>query len=318
MQAHLIYNDSAGMKKEPTVEALQEALQQVGFHPVYKETNGEEDLDNILEAAEGVVVAAGGDGTVRAVATRLTGRDLPLVILPMGTANNVARSLGIDRDPLEIVAGLAEPRPLSFDIGYLQAPWGEDYFLEGAGFGFFADVLATYDPEKGKSVLRSMEAIGDTLLKGHAYPNTIRLDGEELAGEFLLVEMLNTTAVGPRLKFAPDASPCDRVLNAVCIQASDRQGFLNYLTSLIKEDLDKLEAVTVRQVKQLSFTWTGFPVHVDGEVRPHDWNERQEIEETELGPRPFLPRVESGQIKVQVLPAALTLWMPSLEEKEKE
>jgi diacylglycerol kinase family enzyme len=315
MQAHLIYNGRAG-NGGPTVDELQEALQQAGFYPIYQATENEEDLNSILQDVEGLVVAAGGDGTVRAVVTRLVQKDVPVAILPMGTANNIAKTLGIPLDPCRVIAELKNPQPFPFDIGHIHAPWGEDHFVEGAGFGFFADVLAAYDPEKGKSVWRGVSAVSDILLKGHAYANSLHLHDEEVAGEFLLVEVLNTTAVGPRLKFAHNASPGDGVLDLVCIRPSDREGFLHYLTSLIREDLEKLETVARYQIQRLSFAWRGFAFHVDGEVRPPDWYERREVEETELGPRHYLPHTDTGEIKIKVIPAAVTLWLPSSAGKD--
>ena len=318
MQAHLIYNSNAGNGDRSRVEELQAALEQVGFYPVYRATENEDDLDSILTDVEGLVVAAGGDGTVRAVVTRLVGKEVPVVILPMGTANNIAKTLDIPRDPLKVIAGLESPRPFPFDVGYVEAPWGTDYFVEGAGFGFFADVLAMYDPEKGKSVWRGIEALGDVLLKGHAYKNSLHLNGERVPGEFLLVEVLNTPAVGPRLKFAADASPGDGVLDLVCIRASDRKGFLTYLAGLVTEDLEKLETVAHYQIESLGFSWEGFALHIDGEVRPPDWDERRKVEETEWGPRHYLAQVETGEINIKVIPAAVTLWLPSSANKEDE
>lgn len=312
MQAHLIYNPNAG-GNGPNAEELQEALHQAGFHPIYRATDSEEEIGPILAEAKDLVVSAGGDGTVRGVITRLIGKEIPLAILPMGTANNIAKSLEIPLDPLQVIAGLENRRSLAFDVGYVQAPWGEDYFVEGAGFGLFADVLAAYGPEKGKSIWRGLEALGNTLLKGHVHASLLQVNGEELSGEFLLVEVLNTSAIGPRLKFAPDATPYDGWFNLVCIHASDRGSLMQYLTSLIAEDLHKLETVSVRQVQEMSFAWSGFPLHVDGEVRPLGWYERQESEETEFGLRPYLPNYEKGQIKVKTLPAAITLWLPPLE-----
>jgi diacylglycerol kinase family enzyme len=316
MQATLIYNENAGNRSNLSLEALQDGLGQAGYAPVYKATNHEDDLDAILERPEGLIVSAGGDGTARAVMMRLIGKDAPLAIVPMGTANNIAASLGISADPLAVVTGLAQPREFPFDIGQIHAPWGKDYFLEGAGFGFFADILATYDPEKGKSILRSMQAITNTLLRGHAYENCVRLAGKDECGEFLLVEVLNTTAVGPRLKFAPNASPGDGLLDLVCIRASDREGFLTYLASMVLEDLERLETVTVRPATELTFTWRGFPFHVDGEVRPPYFREQHLLEEAEFGARPYLPQAEAGPISINVLPGAVTLWLPSLKDEK--
>lgn len=312
MQAHLIYNTQAGSINGCTVEALQSALEQVGYAPVCSATESEAALDDILEDISGLVVVAGGDGSVRAVVTRLIGKkDVPLAILPMGTANNIARTLNIPLDPLAIIAGLKEPQPFPFDIGRVRAPWGYDYFIEGAGFGFFADILATYDPEQGKSVWRGLEALRDIYNQSNAYQNDLYLQGEELSGDFLLVEVLNTTAVGPRLQFAQGASPGDGLLDLVCIQNSDKESFFHYLTGIFKKNLDRLETVTRRQVKNVCFNWKGFAMHIDGEVRPYDWLARQERANMPPESRHLLPTA-SGEIEIDLIPGAITMWLPSM------
>lgn len=316
MQANLIFNDSAGLTlTKPTKEALMEALQLQGFSPVYHATEKEEDLDELLRDVEGMVVAAGGDGTLRAVITRLIGRaDAPIVLLPMGTANNVASALNINDDPLTIINKLSKKRPYAFDVGKVTAPWGVDHFLEGAGFGFFADILATYDPAKGKSVLRSVKAFTDIFTSGQSYQTSLICDGEEVEGNFLLVEALNTTAVGPRLKFAPDATPGDGLLNIVCIHESDRTGFMDYLRSLIAEDLHNLETVTVCKAREVRLEWDGFAVHIDAELRPPGVQEEENGNFALSGTRQF----DSGALKIEVLPGAVELWLPPEGEDENE
>lgn len=112
-----------------------EALIKAGYQPVYRATSSEEDLDHALDGVHGLVVVGGGDGTVRAVASRLIGKNIPLAVIPSGTANNIARALGIEGNSLEIIAGLEQPMRRYYDVGKVQAPWGEDYFLEAAGYG---------------------------------------------------------------------------------------------------------------------------------------------------------------------------------------
>ena len=317
MKATLIFNEGAGISRGSSAEVLLEALHQAGFAPVYTPTENETDLDPILAEAEeagSLVVSAGGDGTARAVITRLIGKAVPLTILPLGTANNIAAALGIQGDPLSLIANLQTPRIYGFDVGQVHSPWGIDYFLEGAGFGFFADILTTYEPEKGKSIWRGLQAFTSTLLNGYVHESCLSLNGEDLPGDYLLVEALNTPAIGPRLRFAPNAHPGDGLLDIVCIQASDREGLLRYAASLISEDLEKLETVTVRQAQEMTFTWNGFPLHVDAELRPPNIHEQQMTQESRWGPRPYLPDTTSGTLTISLIPQAITLWLPPLEE----
>jgi len=67
-----------------------------------------------------LVVAAGGDGTVGAVATHLTGSELPLAILPLGTANDVARSLYLPMDIAEACVAIAGAIPMDIDVGQVM------------------------------------------------------------------------------------------------------------------------------------------------------------------------------------------------------
>jgi len=67
-----------------------------------------------------LVVAAGGDGTVGAVASHLTGSELPLAILPLGTANDVARSLYLPMDVAEACVAIAGALPMDIDVGQVM------------------------------------------------------------------------------------------------------------------------------------------------------------------------------------------------------
>lgn len=301
MRTTLIYNADAGGGGRLTPEEVQEALGEAGYDAVYEPTEREEDLDSVLRGIEGLVVVAGGDGTVRAVATRLIGEDAAMAPLPMGTANNLCATLGIEGPPLEAIARLRQPRKCLFDIGHVKAPWGEDYFVEGAGLGFFADALHEYEPEKGKSILRGMSSVSEIFSRGFDHETIVHIDGHYKRGKFLLVELLNAPAIGPRLKFAPDADPTDGLIQVVFISASEREGFLSYMTSMLSEDLEKLSSVEVMQDTAVEIMWTGFPFHIDGEVRPNgdlkQWLTRP-ADESEL------------KIRVEMIPSAVEFWTP--------
>jgi diacylglycerol kinase (ATP) len=312
MEATLIYNASAGANNSPTAEELLDALLDAGFNPVHKPTTCVEDLEPILEEAEGLVVSAGGDGTARAVILRLLGRDnLFFTPLPMGTANNICQTLGISGNPLDIIKGLSSPRTYNLDIGQLSGPWGVEYFIEGAGIGFFAEMLASYAPEQGKSVLRSAQSLIDVMQNGFARESTLYLPDKVVEGEFLIVEALNTTAIGPRLKFAPDADPSDGLLNIVCIRANQREGYLSYLRSLLAEELYNLDSVETYQVPEFRITWHGFPVHIDAELYPEGFDFRQE---NEAALRPYPDLAADAILHICSLPGAIHAWLPAIEE----
>ncbi len=138
-------------------------LESAGFEAVYRPTESEADLDEALEGVQGLVVTAGGDGTVRAVAARLAEQEVYLTPLPMGTANNIASVLGVKGPPLEIIAGLSDPREQVIDLGLVEGMNGAYDFIESFGCGLYADTLAAYHPEEGKSIARGLRSISETI-----------------------------------------------------------------------------------------------------------------------------------------------------------
>jgi len=139
MRAILLYNAKAGTATSK-VEVVQ-GLRKLGWRvDVCEDIEG---VDDALEDGAEVVVAAGGDGTVATVAKRLAGTAVPMAIIPMGTANNVARSLGLGSDPRAAVAGLANPTTRHVDMGCVSTGKTHEYVLEGIGVGLFAYVLAS-------------------------------------------------------------------------------------------------------------------------------------------------------------------------------
>jgi len=317
MEATLIYNASAGGVNQVPVEALQDALSEAGYYPVYRATSSEADLDLALEDVNGLVVAAGGDGTIRAVATRLLGRNIPLAFLPLGTANNIGKTLGVTAAPLEIIAGLKDPQKRRFDVGRVRGPWGEDYFLEGAGYGFYADTLALYDPDKGKSVLRGLDAVRQALADYKIYRTDMKLDGQDISGDYLLVEVLNMAAIGPRLKLAPNADPGDGLFDVVCVHQDAGDQFARFAVSFFSESLEELPTVEIVRGQKLEITWVGFPIHIDGEVRPK-LDElpagRLEARDARLALLGSLGVV----ITVEILPQAIEFWLPPMDQSPAE
>ncbi|MBB6099078.1 diacylglycerol kinase family enzyme [Deinobacterium chartae] len=296
MRATLIVNPNAGGARRVRLEDLAAALEAAGYHPVVETTTDEQDLDRVLAEPEGLVVAAGGDGTLRAVAQRMVGKRAPLALVPMGTANNIGRTLGLDGEPADLLRALDAPRRQPFDLGRVTASWGSGLFLEACGYGLYADVLAAYDPEAGKSVTRALASLVTTLSGYQGRPYALRLDGEDLSDEYLMVEVLNTCATGPRLQLAPGADPGDGLLDVVLIRDDNRARLLDYARALLAGELAGLDSVEVRRVRRLEVDGDGAPMHLDGEVRGGG-EDRQSA-------------------RIEVVPGALELWLPAVKREE--
>ncbi len=94
-------------------------------------------VDRALADAPEIVVAAGGDGTVVAVAGAMLGRGVPMAVLPLGTFNFFARGLGLSEVPEEAARQILDGRPHDIRIGMV----GEQPFLNNASLGIYPAIL---------------------------------------------------------------------------------------------------------------------------------------------------------------------------------
>jgi diacylglycerol kinase (ATP) len=301
MRATLIHNGSAGGAKRVTPEVILEALQRLGFDAEYHVTHGEKDLATAMEHPGDLVVVAGGDGTVRAVACTLL--DQPnkvpaLALIPLGTSNNIARSMGLtDHTPLEIIRSLSAPRRIPFDVGLARGPWGERLFLESFGIGMLADLLERYDPDAPKSVLRGVAAVTGAALFRHAVGCQVEgLNETPLHADCLILEVVNTPTISNGVRLAPEASPSSGVLQLVIVEGVGSGSVAADLVALAAGQLERRKNVISQPVTHLKIVWDGTPVHLDAEIWPP--------EHTAL-------KAETSVVEIEVRPGALEIWVPA-------
>src|SRR5207245_2594326 len=103
------------------------------------------DAERLTREAEGnidIIVAAGGDGTLNAVANGIAGAPRPVALLPLGTANVLAHEISLPRDPERLAALIAEGPVRAIRLGRV----GDRVFLTTASSGFDAETVAAVDP----------------------------------------------------------------------------------------------------------------------------------------------------------------------------
>lgn len=212
MRVLLIHSPQAGHQGQ-TAEDIASLLKGHGYD-VEVRTPEDPDFADEVKAGADLVVAAGGDGTItKVVLAAQSGATIG--IIPLGTANNIANSLGIRGSPAEIVAGWSSAPTVVIDVWRARGPWGERTFIEGCGLGALTRAAHHMDDHEiaGHSSDHEISIARAALMKalGHSEPVTARLviDGRVLEGRFLMLEMLNFGAVGPRLPLVSMADPSD-------------------------------------------------------------------------------------------------------------
>jgi diacylglycerol kinase (ATP) len=267
----LIHNPGAGRQAMPRA-ALKKLLES-GGHEVRYQSAKEDGWKKSLKKPADLVVVAGGDGTVARVTRRMVGRGVPVALLPSGTANNIARSLGLVERPFEeLVRGWESPRRVKLDAGIARGPWGERYFIEGVGAGIFASVLAK-PAKKVKNGPRAVEGglrrLREIAARCKPLEIEAKLDGRDISGRYLMLEALNLRYVGPNLHLAHDSRPGDGELDVVLVTEAERARLVYYLEHW-QDNRDRLAMLPSKRGKRLQLAWTGFELHIDDKLKPKE------------------------------------------------
>ncbi len=263
----------------PGRDYLVRLLGDEGFAVTYASTRWK-GWEHVLDDPGAFVLVAGGDGTVGHVAERLVGRGVPLAMLSLGTANNIAKSLGLTASPEETVAGLRRATPRLFDAGTVRGRWGTRHFLEGVGLGLFARTMCLVDErseagrieqaEGEEALTRDLRYLARVLEQLQPQSWQIEADGADRSGEYLLCEVMNIRSVGPNLILAPHADSGDGRLELVLARPYDRHQLQAYLAARIAGREASLD-LPVERVRRVQIVAGGQEVQVDDEIeRPSE------------------------------------------------
>lgn len=181
----VIANAGSGAGRErPDPSSLPGVFRQHGLHATVHELapGGDMDalLDRALAAGAGCLVAAGGDGTVNAVAARALERDLELGVLPLGTLNHFARDLGIPDELDAAVRVIAEGRSRRVDVGTVN----DKLFLNNASIGLYATIVLDRESQQRRLGRGKWQALCRATLAALRDPDpfevAVEVDGRQL------------------------------------------------------------------------------------------------------------------------------------------
>jgi diacylglycerol kinase (ATP) len=271
MRVSLFYNKHAG--DGVPLDHIRNAIEQRGHElvRVVEKREKRTNVQRLLEERPDIVVAAGGDGTIAQAARLLARRGIPLAILPLGTANNIAKSLGITASIENVIGGWETAGRLPVDLGVAEGAWGRRYFVEAVGGGLIPTAIADIKtrteedelPARSK-MAGAVRAVSEVLSRLQPGEWTIVADGARTTGEFLLVEVLNIRSIGPNLVFSQEATPLDGLFRVVRAGEEHREEIARYLQDLL-EGRDHPPSLTSQCARQVTLQGTT-DIHVDDQV----------------------------------------------------
>ena len=238
-QAALVYNPTKVDEKRLRA-SVRDLSREAGWaHPAFYQTTladaGQAVTREALDRGVDVVLVAGGDGTVRAVAEAMAGTDVPLAIVPSGTGNLLARNLNLPLlDPdVMIRAALGEFRH-PIDIGWVtltraNGETGEHAFVVLAGMGLDADMIANTRSDLKKSVgwMAYVDGAARSLPKAKPFRVVYQLDESRLhSTKVHSVLFANCGTLPAGISLIPSASITDGEMDIAIIQPTGPLGWL--------------------------------------------------------------------------------------------
>ena len=229
---HLIANPKAGRGRQGLVAEVTARLQAGGAEVHYGSVASEAaSLDEARSIASGrtadVIVAAGGDGTIRLAAKAVAGTGVPLGVIPLGTGNVLAHEVGLPRDAVGLahllLTGTARPVNTAVANGEL--------FLLMAGAGFDGRIIAALDHGlKGRIGKLAYVAPMLGALRHGADQLNVEIDG--IAHRASWVVVANASRYGGKFVIAPGASILRPGLDVVLFHGALRRHRLRQLMAI--------------------------------------------------------------------------------------
>jgi len=268
----LIVNPAAGRGGiRASLPRILAAFAAHGVARVYETSNpGEEEslASSAISDGARVIVAIGGDGTCANVAAAIIRAHTAcaLAVVPGGTGNDFAKTLGVaDHSPERIAALVAEGETTEIDVGFAEGRC----FLNSCGFGFDASVLEASNRVrflKGKAVY-----IYSALKQLFTYPGVYASSsGKPVTkrGRMLMLTVSNGRSLGGAFKIAPHASVLDGKLDACFFGDANVLNRAKMFVGAMKGRHVDMPGVLAATTERLELRFDFNPaMEVDGELR---------------------------------------------------
>jgi diacylglycerol kinase family enzyme len=245
-------------------------LQRAGHQVEWKNIK-EHQLDDSPADRYDLIVAAGGDGSIGRAARQLVGSTIPIAVLPLGTANNLASIL--DAGKHDLADRITEWAIVPFDAGTIE--WGteRDWFFEAFGIGAFAETAAKLtamaqagaeEQSREAELARDIAALVDRSRTQPVLESQVYLDDRIVDTPLLMLEVLNIGMIGPKVALAPGVDPSDGVLDVILVDESQRGRLTDYLQAKAANHHPDppFEAVRARDIRVT--LPSGACAHIDG------------------------------------------------------
>ena len=218
-----------------------------------------------------LVVAWGGDGTVNEIGGALAFGPTPLAVVPGGSGNGLARTLGVSMSPRRALRQALSGAPArAIDVGEIAGR----LFFNVAGVGFDAHVARIFNhPDNRRGFTRYVRTSMVELFRYQSVPYAIRSDGgEPFERRALMVVLANGSQYGNGARVSPDARLDDGLLDLVVIESQSPWRDVLRSRHMFDGTIARRAGVLLTRVERVSIENGVGPLsfHADGESLEHD------------------------------------------------
>ncbi|MDX2144775.1 MAG: diacylglycerol kinase family lipid kinase [Rhodospirillaceae bacterium] len=262
-----VFNPTAGGSRRARFERVIAALRAQGCAVTVQHTTARGDAEAIARALPpgtyDVIAAAGGDGTVNEIANGLTAPDCALGVIPLGTANVLAREIGLRLAPEPIARALAEGPVCPVRMGRANGR----RFVMMAGIGFDANVVhgVSLSLKRRIGPLAYVWQAAKEALGGDFAPLRVTIDGRTHQATSAVI--CNGRMYGGPFVAAPAAALADDQFHVVLMPGRGWFSVLRYGLALVLGRLPMLRDVTIVAGRDIVAAGAdGQPVQADGDI----------------------------------------------------
>jgi diacylglycerol kinase (ATP) len=214
------------------------------------------------------IICIGGDGTAAEMAEGLLGTDSALGVIPSGTGNDFARSLGMAKNVEKAFAQLMSAGQKSIDVGCM----GDKHFLNSAGIGFDVDVVLNtrFASKAFGGMFAYVLGIIGALIKLKRRKLIIKAGDRVIEKEVLLVVVANGKYFGGGMKVCPHASMQDGKLDVIVIDMVKRLTVIRLLPKFISGKHVEFPIVQYFKSDEVEIQGTSDFMQYDGRVIPYE------------------------------------------------
>ena len=266
-KALLIVNPVSGTRsKQGLVDIVKDRLNAIGFDLLSEFTRKSGDAfqfaKDAVDAGFKMVITAGGDGTVNEAANALSFTDTVLGIIPFGSGNGLARSLGIPQDLFAALKLIEAGHSISMDRGIVN---GKPFYCT-FGVGFDAAVSEKFASVKRRGRITYIRSAFREFLNYKSQAYAIVVNNKKITEKALLIAVCNAPQYGNNAYIGPKAKLTDGLLDITVVHADNPFHTLLMSMDMFTGMLDKNRGIGTLRVPSLSIIREEEgPVHLDGE-----------------------------------------------------